>query len=365
MELPSLLESEPLRDWERRYPGRKAIGYLCTYVPEEIAHAAGLTPVRLLPCGGPISLADASLPSYTCSLARSTLEQALQGRLAFLQGVLFSHTCDTMQCLADIWRAATGSFVETMVQPVNLVGAHAMPYLVAELRRFARSLEEGPGVRITEEALWESIRLYNRHRELLASLYRQRESLSATQLFSLVRAGMTMPKEEHNRLLEQTLSALAEGNAEGSEEARPRLLISGSTLDDASLLALIEEMGGQVVSDDLCDGSRYFDAPIADGENPWEALALRFLRRAPCPCKYGGLEARGRRVLDLARRHRVDGVLFVFKKFCEPHAWDYPYLADLLRREGIPHLLIETEQGTPVEQFRTRVQAFLEMLTSG
>jgi hypothetical protein len=58
----------------------------------------------------------------------------------------------------------------------------------------------------------------------------------------------------------------------------------------------------------------------------------------------------------------ADGVVFVLKKFCEPHAWDYPYLAAALTKKGVPHLLLETEQTTPVEQVRTRVEAFLEML---
>jgi len=47
----------------------------------------------------------------------------------------------------------------------------------------------------------------------------------------------------------------------------------------------------------------------------------------------------------------------------DPHAFDYPDIAKQLTESSIPHLLIETEiQPTSVEQVRTRLQAFVEML---
>ncbi|MBC8248998.1 MAG: 2-hydroxyacyl-CoA dehydratase, partial [Anaerolineales bacterium] len=90
-------------NWPDRYPGHRAMGYFCTYVPEEIIHAAGFAPLRILSGREIPSRADAHLQSYTCALCRSALDQALRGNLSFLQGVVFPHTCDTIQALADIW----------------------------------------------------------------------------------------------------------------------------------------------------------------------------------------------------------------------------------------------------------------------
>jgi benzoyl-CoA reductase/2-hydroxyglutaryl-CoA dehydratase subunit BcrC/BadD/HgdB len=156
------------------------------------------------------------------------------------------------------------------------------------------------------------------------------------------------------------------------------LVLSGATLDDPALLALIEELGGQVVGDDLCNGERYFDTLVPEVEDPgaraadpdpdtglpdpWGALAERYLRRPPCPCKHSGLDVREKHLLSLATARGARGVIFVLKKFCDPHAWDYPPLAAALRTAGIPHLLLETEATTPVGVLRTRIEAFLEML---
>lgn len=360
--------ADPYSGWEERYPGRRAFGTLCTYAPEEILHAAGFVPVRLLslplplPYQGRGDTSEAHLQSYTCSLARRILEQALQGRFDFLDGVLFSHTCDTMQGLADIWRLNFPSqFVATVVQPVALASPHAQAYLVAELRQLIARLEAQFDITITDDALRASIRLYNQNRELLSQLYAVRERLSSVAVWQAVTAAMLMPKEEHNALLSQVVGTMAGDAAMPAWPAQTRLLLTGATLDDATLLEIIEAAGARVVADDLCTGARYFDTPVAGGD-PIEALAQRQLQRLPCPCKHCSLEARARHLLNLATQHHADGVIFVLKKFCEPHAWDYPYLAAALTKASLPHLLLETEQTTPVEQVRTRVEAFLEML---
>jgi bzd-type benzoyl-CoA reductase N subunit len=360
-----LAATEPYRDWSARYPGRRAFGYLCTYVPEEIIHAAGFTPIRVMPSGDfTTARADAHLQSYTCSLARSCLDQALAGRFDFLEGVVFPHTCDTMQNLADIWRLNwvrkdVPPYVATVVGPVVLSGPHAKPYLVAELQRFTADLARRFGVHITDEALHESICLFNRQRRLLARLYTMREYFTSADVLVIVITAMVMPKDEHIRLLESLLTATVE--PESADDA-VRLIVSGATLDEPTLLALIEELGGRVVWDDLCTGTRYFDTLAADDGDPIEALADRYLSRTPCPCKHHSAKDRLTHLVDLAKQHRADGVIFALKKFCDPHAWDYPRAAQALDRAGVPSLLIETEQAVPWGQVRTRVQAFLEMV---
>ena len=118
------------------------MGYLCSYVPEEIVHAAGFTPLRVRGNSAPLRHADAHLQSFTCALCRSSLDQALGGELEFLAGTVLAHTCDAMQALADLWRMNTDAthFVDTVMQPAHLGTPAARPYLVAELNRFRERL---------------------------------------------------------------------------------------------------------------------------------------------------------------------------------------------------------------------------------
>jgi benzoyl-CoA reductase/2-hydroxyglutaryl-CoA dehydratase subunit BcrC/BadD/HgdB len=81
---------------------RDPIGFFCPYVPEELIHAAGGLPFRLM--GTPIKMShvQAHLPPNCCHLVKSSLESLLQGELDFLKGIIFSHTT-THARLADIW----------------------------------------------------------------------------------------------------------------------------------------------------------------------------------------------------------------------------------------------------------------------
>ena len=122
--------------------GKKVLGYLCSYTPEEIILAAGIHPVRLFGTEGNIVLADAHLQSYTCSLARGVLESALSGKLDYLDGMIFPHTCDTIQRLSDIWRLNTDfGFFADVVLPVKLNSESAKEYMEDVLRKFRGDLE--------------------------------------------------------------------------------------------------------------------------------------------------------------------------------------------------------------------------------
>lgn len=338
------------------------IGYLCTYVPEEIIHAAGFVPVRIMPSTAPPTRAEAHLQSYTCCFARGCLDLALTGKLNALAGVVFTHTCDTMQGLADIWREAFPNlFVETVVGPVTLNTGHARAYLIAELRRFTSALEQHFGVHVTAEALRASIRVYNARRRALADVYAHRAEFSAVEWFNVMNRVLMTPPEEFNG--QRAVSSHPQSNF----SHRPSdigLVLLGATIDEPTLPQILDDLGARIVADDFCNGARYFDTLVAEEGDPIEALAARELARAACPCKHRALNDRIERVLRLVKEHRAQGVIFYHKKFCDPHAWDYPPLAAALDRENIPHLLLEVEQVAPLGQTRVRVEAFLEMLTT-
>lgn len=367
MKDPTALESlvtaasAPLRDWPKRYPGRRAMGYLCSYAPQELIHAAGWTPVRIRGTMAPLRYVDAHLQSFTCALCRSTLDQVLGGELDWLTGTLFAHTCDAMQALADLWRMCTPSThrVETVMQPVNLGSPAARPYLVAELERVRQRLRAFSDASISDDDLRASIDLYRKTAGLIARLQAQRSKLNAAHFFAVLDAAQVMPREQYNPALSTLLTEL-----QGQPPLRdgPRLYLTGAVLDEPRLLDLIDEMGAQVAGDDLCSGSRHFFAcPPAD-RPPLEVLADCCLQRPPCPTKLAPEHDAARTLVENSITVRADGILFIVAKFCEPHAFDYARILPRLNDAGIPYLLLEMEQTPSLEALRTRLQAFVEML---
>jgi bcr-type benzoyl-CoA reductase subunit C len=355
------LVKNPYRDWETHYPGRRAFGYLCTYAPLEVLHAAGFTPLRLMQLSGPVALANAHLPSFACAPARAVTERMLSGELDWITGVLFTHTCDTMQCLADIWRMAGPRFkVIPFSLPTVLSAPNVKSYVVAELQRLAALLEAEFGTAVTDDALRTSIRWYNEQRRLLSALHERRGCFAVEQLWALTMAGMLMPVEEHITLLQSSL--LRTEGRPGTENGGPGLVLVGAILDDPIVPRLIEELGGRVVGDDLCTGSRYYDTLVDEAREPVVALAERHLKRVACPAKHNAANGRAHRLRSLVRTTGARGAIFVLPKFCDPHAFDYVPLAKALDQDGVPHLLIETDVTTATGQLRTRLQAFIEVL---
>ncbi len=354
-----------LREWKSR-TGNKILGYFCTNTPEEIIHAAGFLPVRILGSPTTVSLAAKHLQSYSCSLVQSSLEAALRGDLNFLDGTVFPHTCDSIQRLSDIWSGNTHfSFHWDVVLPVKLHTESARAYLIQELDRFRKGLENFSGHPLADADLKQSISLFNHNRALLRELYRLRiaesERFTAGEILSIVQCATFMPKEEFNPKLKKLLGAPRIPQI--ASEHKLRLFIAGSVCNHAPVFDLFDNSGASVVGDDLCLGWRYFSEDAAVNGSPVEALADRLIRRVPCPCKHNPELDRGDDLLQRVEEARAQGVVFLLLKFCDPHAFDYPYLKDRLAQKKIPSLLLEIEPGSmPLGALDTRLKAFIETL---
>jgi len=378
-ELTSLART-PLSDWPTRYPDYQAMGYLCSYAPVEIIHAAGLTPVRVRGSNAPLRQVDAHLQPFACALCRSTLDQLLCGELQFLAGAVLAHTCDAMQALADLWRmnllrshqmytasAGPAPFVDVVMQPTNLGSSAARAYLAAELGRFRDKLAAFVGHSITDDDLRASIALYNDTRRLVRVLQQQRGCLRAPDFFAILDTAQIMPREKFNPLLADLLASL-EAAASPVRDGGPGLFLTGAVLDEPLVLEIIEELGARVVGDDLCSGSRHFQDLVDVQGDPIAALVSYFLRRPPCPAKLHPQHDPGPYLLDQVRAARADSILFVLEKFCDPHAFERSLALPTLASErgaGVPHLLLDApgaEQSSSLEGVRTRLQAFVEML---
>jgi len=354
-----------LGDWKKK-TGQKILGYFCTHTPEEMVLAAGLLPVRLLSNPGSISLASKHLQSYSCSLVQSSLEAALRGDLNFLDGTVFPHTCDSIQRLSDIWAENLRfPFHWDLVLPVKLHTKSARAYLVQELGRFRLGLQSFIGRSISDDDLHAAIALANENRSLLRKFYLPGANgaryFSAGEFLTLVKTAALLPKEEHNARLKRLLSVVGKEPPLSSD--RVRLFLAGSVCDQSQIFELFELCGASIAGDDLCTGWRYFTADVSPEGDPLEALAERFIRKVPCPCKYNPNLDRGEDLLQRAAAAHVHGVVFIFFKFCDPHAFDYPYLKGGLEEQRIPSLLLEIEPGSQAwGSVQTRLRAFVESL---
>ncbi len=347
--------------------GEKVAGYMCTYTPVELLHAAGYLPVRILGREGVISRADGHLQVFACTLARSALDMALSGELGFLGLMAFPHTCDTIQNLAEIWKEnMPDTPVLTVSTPVWVDNEHALSFYREELVRARRFLEGQIGAKISDGSMNDSIKLHDEHRSTMRRLYELRRArpgiLSGARMLSVVLASFLMPREEHLRSVTELVGDLESAEPE-EDSSLPKVLVVGAACRSEGYLAAIEDAGCIVVDDELCTGSRAFAIETAKDGDPIDRLARMYLTRVPCASKHCPGSGTGARLVDKVRQSGADAVIFLYTKFCDPWGFDYPYLRDTLDAAGIQSLLVEIEQHVPPgEQIKTRFSAFVEMI---
>lgn len=355
------------KSWKEK-TGRKVIGSFCSYAPEEIVLAAGALPYRLFGANESLSLADSHLQAYSCSLVRGALGEALDGRIDFLDGVVFPHTCDSIQRLSDVWRLNISfGFHSDVVLPVKLNTQSARDYMIDVLKKFRISLETALNQTISDADLKGAIDLMNRIRALWAKLYDMRSQnphlLGGSDLHAAIKAAMVMDRGDFHDHLNDLVQGLENSRSAPSHQKPKRLVLSGGVCSLPDIYSFIEAAGGAVVGDDLCTGSRYFSGQIDTQEEPIKAIAQRYMERAICPAKHSGLTARADRLIELVRKTEADGVVIAILKFCDPHLFDYPYLKEALDKARIPSLFFEIEEQSASEgQLKTRCEAFIEML---
>ncbi|PKN23927.1 MAG: 2-hydroxyacyl-CoA dehydratase [Deltaproteobacteria bacterium HGW-Deltaproteobacteria-22] len=349
-----------------RHRGHPTVGYFCSYVPEEMIHAAGAVPYRMRAVGSEgTSLGDTYFSSANCSFVRRVLDKGLRGDFDFLDGIVFMNGCDHNRRLFDNWSYAhpdTG-FNYMLFVPHGRSEACLAQY-GNELAKLGRFLEERFDTELTAEKLWNSVALYNRKRALLQEIADSRRAavvpISGTEFLSLMLAVSVVPVEDAIALLEQVLAELRAGRIH-TGQAVLRLFVTGSCLEELSHLELLESAGAVVVADAICLGARYFELPVPVGGDPLAALGERYLRNLSCPRMMDDVAGRIAHVRERVSDFGADAVILEKLEFCSMMSGESYISSHELRKFDIPSITLTRElYGGGVGQLKTRIQAFYE-----
>ncbi len=363
-EIADTIYNSAAKEWKEK--GGKITGYFCSYVPEEVLHAAGTLPYRLRPIGCKSTAeADALMSPYNCTFVKSCLEYALKGEYEFLDGLISLNSCDHIRRLYDIWKEKVGCDYMHFLSVPHKVNEDAVQWFTEEIATFCDSLKSSFETEITEEKLKDSIDVYNESRALLQELYSLREEdnppISGSETQQVVLAGTAMPKEQFNSLLKDLLEEIK--GKEGSTDSRARLMIVGSAYDDLEFTQIIEEAGGLVVTDGLCFGSRYAMEPVATDGDIMSNLARAYLSRPACSRMAGQIPQIYGFIKEMIDRFKVDGVIYQRMRHCDLWAGESMYIHKKLEEDSVPVLTLEREyQLSGAGQIKNRLDAFLEMI---
>jgi benzoyl-CoA reductase subunit C len=300
-----------------------------------------------------------------CPFCRDCLAQGLQGRYDYLDGVMIAQSCLHIRQAYTSWeKHIPVDFSYYLPMPNNVQSQRAIPYLTEELKVFKEAVEKWMGKTITDEDLKRGIEVMNTSRQLTKDLYelRKQDNPPVTGLESMyaVVSSQMVDKNDFNTTLQDIMKELPQRPVENSSKVR--LMILGSEDDDTEFIDMVESLDAVFVVDDHCTGSRYFWNTVNTNGNLLESIAVRYVERVPCPSKDWPERTRLEHINKLAQDWNVQGAIVIQQKFCDPHEIDIPAIIENLKGTGVPAQFLELDVTVPVGQFKTRVEAFLEML---
>ncbi|NVM17416.1 MAG: 2-hydroxyacyl-CoA dehydratase [Candidatus Lokiarchaeota archaeon] len=341
---------------------------MCSYTPLELIYAGDFLPYRIIGHSEPPQNADSYIHPNFCQFVKSTIDVAIDGGYDFLEGVVFVNSCDAMRRLHDVWkRYVPTKFVHILDIPMGELSIGAN-YLKEEFNKLKIALEKHVSITISDKDIKGAIKVFNESRLIYNQLNSLRTenppSISGTDLMNLT---SNFFKSEPKTWNDKTLGVLENIKMQTSKGAinnNPRILLSGSPLHEIDFISFIEEIGLNVVYEDLCTGSKFFDLVIEDSQDVLASLSEAYLNRTPC-ARMMKIKERAEQIYKTAEKFKVNGIIHHSLKFCDTYLYDVPALKTMLTEKGLNVLFIESDGGLGnINQIRTRIEAFSEIIKS-
>ena len=344
---------QAVRDWKDR-TGGLAVGYLPVYVPRELLHAQGALPVGILGVGDlEIIKGDAFFQSYICHLPRSVIELGLNGSFDCLDGVLFPATCDVIRNLSGMWKM---QFPDKLVRyvdvPQDFHPDRGGAFYRRELEELSRDLAARGARPLTDDGLRASIDLYNVHRREVQMLYELRRNepwkVPTHELYSVLRAGMVLPVEDHTEMLQQYRHEVCADESRCPMD-QARILLAGSFCEQPplGLIKTLERSGCYIVDDDFIQVHRWIKSDVARDGDPLQNLVDSFL--CDCiasPIRYIDEDVKGKELIDRVTESGAEGVVFCAPSFCDPALLDQPMAVRAIESAGVPWTSFKYSENT-------------------
>lgn len=355
--------------------GKKVIGTFCVFVPEELTLAANAIHVGL--CSGADAGTDEAeklVPRNTCALIKSFIGFKLARICPYTEScdlVVGETTCDGKKKAYE----AFGKLVPMHVMEVpQTKTTDAKQLFKTEVLRYKEALEELTGVEITVENLRKSISIVNEKRKALQRLSRLRSAdpapISGRDALLINQVSFYDDPERFTQSINTLCDQIEERIAQGGgvvPAGTKRLLLSGCPMavPNWKLPYVMESSNAVIVGEESCIGSRNIRDLVDESadtiEGMVDALVDRYMK-IDCAC-FTPNDERMVNVENMVRELNADGVVHYALSFCQPYAHEAIKLQDVLSEKGIPMLSVETGYSMEdVEQLKTRVEAFVEML---
>ena len=282
--------------------------------------------------------------------------------------MVFMNSCDAMRRLSDAWQNVCPDVESMLIDLPSTVSETSAGFFTKELTRVCRILEQWSGTPFDPERLMDSIRTYN---GIAGQFQRLREKVADGSLRNgaqILQTAYIKASTSPPEMIREELEGLLAAETEETGSRGVPIYLFGNMIPEVEAFSLFEASGVRIIGEDLCTGSRLFSEIPLVGENPDNLMhiyARGLLNRPPCArtINESNPGKLAEDVLAAAKALQAEGVIGYTVKFCDPYIARLPAVRSALKKEGIPFLLLEGDCTIrTIEQQKTRIEAFIEML---
>jgi benzoyl-CoA reductase/2-hydroxyglutaryl-CoA dehydratase subunit BcrC/BadD/HgdB len=364
--------------------GKKVIGYTCLFAPIELILAADAIPVRVNSGWyDAAKLGDRVVPVEVCPMVRSTIGAkmiALSPYLEASDALISVLTCDGMTKLSEI--LSDYKPIWAMTLPRVKDSEQSKRLWSEEIKAVKGQIEALTGNKIKRKQLKPAITCTQKATKAFRRLQELRKGSPVIMGRDAMLVNQTYMWDNIERWTEKTEALCVELEKRASQKKwacspeTPRVMVTGTPMiwpDNWKVPTLIEEANpqGVIVADELCSGERLLYDPV--GVDEWSmsdmlnAISERYLMASTCPCltSADGNQDRINWMLNKIKEWKIQGIIYYVVRGCMLYAMEYTRIKKVLDRIGVPVYYLDTEYTREdVGQMKTRVEAFLEMLSA-
>ncbi len=352
--------------------GKKCIGVMPYYAPEELVYAAGMVPFGMWGSNKKtIARAKEYCASFYCTIAQLDLEMMLDGTVDLLDGLITPTICDTLRPMSQNIRVAMSEKMPCifLAHPQYRRPEFGMQFCREQYTHVRTELEKIKGAKIEDEAIRDAIRVYNRSRKARRAFVKLANAhcdvIDPIMRSAVLKASFFMLKCEYTEKLESLnaeLEKLPDCKWNGV-----KVVTSGIVVDNPALLKLFKDNNIAIADDDVAHESRPIRVDADETGDPMTALCKQFADQDFDVLLYDEASEQNRRgefIVEKVKKSGAQGLILFMQQFCDPEEMEYPYLKKALDAAGIPFIKLGVDQQMrDFGQAATAIEAFAENLS--
>ena len=223
--------------------GKKCIGVMPYYAPEELVYAAGMMPFGMWGSNDKTEQRSKEYcATFYCTIAQLDLEMLLDGTMDLLDGVITPTICDTLRPMSQNIRVAMSEKLPCifLAHPQNRFADWGKQFCLDQYNNVKAGLEKIAGHEIKSEDIAAAIKVYNKsraaRREFVKLASDHCDVIDPIMRSAVLKAAWFMDKAEYTEKLEALnaeIAALPEAKWNGV-----KVVTSGIICDNPTLLKI-------------------------------------------------------------------------------------------------------------------------------